>query len=644
MKTETAISIYIEKYKDAIHHYIQRLALQEDLHALLINDIETEPNKFYFCYTSLFTTAENELITRINICGYFYFRYLILTDTLFDSKNSQGSVKQLILTNWYHEESIRLLSAIFQEVPEFWNYWQLRKTEYIHAFKTDKEFITQLDLHAFEQLADHKSANGKVSLDILYLLKFIDVSQYHLLLESHKYFSCGMQCYDDVFDIRQDFNNQQTNFALSELLKTGQQPGDSVHLEKLLHIKGIASKLLKKAEIYFHKALQQLSAVDCPLWKQTILSKMNEVLQVSKQVDFYIESLGIKSSLSNTRKYNSEQPSAGNIEAAISGGLQFIASRQERNGNWKDCPVNGWLSGYWTTGFVLHMLAETESSVDIKKGLQYLRSKTSKAWGYIEGWIDDADSTNFALLALSKYGIPMDAELAELMTYQLPDGGFTTYKDRRLLLRHLNDPRKENVNGWMQSHLCVSAGTLLLLSRINGYDDARKKLVRYFTDQHRSHALYPSYWWSSAIYTTSLFIEANCRNNFPELHGIVHEMKGMLINHINENGFCGDAFSSEHLFYTSLAMAACMDENTSRHDRELLKKSASALVHSQYDDGSWNANYALRIPASDCMDPSAVSTWRKTDLGENIITEDIHRIITTSAVVRALHKYLQLEN
>ena len=82
-----------------IKEYISNSYIDDDIKILLNNDVANESNPFYFNYASLFTTVENSQLDSINIAGYFYFRYLISTDTIFDNKQSEKNVfKNLIST------------------------------------------------------------------------------------------------------------------------------------------------------------------------------------------------------------------------------------------------------------------------------------------------------------------------------------------------------------------------------------------------------------------------------------------------------------------------------------------------------------------------------------------------------------------
>lgn len=103
-----------KKAKNNTLKHVESSLLPNQLKEIIINDIEEESNSFYFCYASLFTEKENDFIDTINLAGYFYYKYLIATDELVDNNtNQKNTLKHLILSNFYHEESIRLLTNTF---------------------------------------------------------------------------------------------------------------------------------------------------------------------------------------------------------------------------------------------------------------------------------------------------------------------------------------------------------------------------------------------------------------------------------------------------------------------------------------------------------------------------------------------------
>ncbi|HTA63551.1 MAG TPA: prenyltransferase/squalene oxidase repeat-containing protein [Bacteroidia bacterium] len=647
----TSIQQEAQKAKSNIQKHIENALLPDEVKKMLLQDALEEQNPFYFCYASLFSEdADNAGIDKINIGGYFYYKYLITTDNYVDaSSGTKNTLQYLVSSNFYLEESIRILSVQFISYPKFWQYWNLRKSEYLNAFKTDKKFLTEISVSDYETLADNKSANGKVGIDALYIMGFIDKHTQETLLQSHKQFSCGFQYYDDVLDLKQDILNKQTNIAWCELIKASapeyieeltNNPDKAV---KLLHVKGIASMLLRRAINNFEEAETIVVNINCPLWKQAIELKKKEVKGILQNVDFYLASLKIKVKLSNKKTQSL------NARECISLATEFIVNEQEQNGEWKDSPVNTWLSGYWTTGYVLNAIEtldeKCKSKINAKQALHYLQQKETTIFPYIKGWIEDADSTNFALLGLTANNQNTDNELQELLAYQKDDGGFTTYKSEETLLQYLNDPKITDVSGWTQSHICVSAGTLLLLSKFpDKFQKEKERLVKYLLGNISDNNLWQSYWWTSPIYSTALIIEAGSKIQHTALNNAIKNAIETLLKLQQSNGLFADEFTNKHIFYSALALnALCSDKEIYLTHISKIQLLAKAIVENQYEDGSFNSSFALRVPAANCLNPLDITQWKKTDLGENAIIEDIHRIITTSTALSALSRYEYLK-
>jgi squalene-hopene/tetraprenyl-beta-curcumene cyclase len=621
---------------------------------MLDEDLNSEQNQFYFCYASLFCPNESEELNRINIAGYLYYRYLLVVDQTNDNPGGGGDpLRNLMCSNYYIEESIRLLSQLFAAHPEFWKFWQMRKMEHLNAFITDKNFSLSMGVPEFEMLADQKSANGKVAIDALKILGLIEEKDYKALLLSHKFFSCGFQYYDDVLDMKEDLTNRQTNISFCRLRKLlteeewEQIASKPDKLVKLTYTRGIASDLLTESLRCFNDALEAASKTNCPAWIQTIALKKKEVAAVLANVNFYLESLRIRVKLSGIKREFFE-PTSINFKDAIQRGLSFIKKEQELDGSWKDTPVNTWLSGYWTTGFVLHAIRDLpQDLLDLsvqERAKEYLLSRTTNLWPYIEGWIEDSDSSNFALLGLNRAWADVQQELKELLTYQLEDGGITTYIHKNNLLDYLDDPRIQHVNGWTKCHVCVSAGTLLLLARYpDRFLSERKRLIDYLLREMNAEGLWDSYWWTSSLYATALIIEASALLNDTALQLVAVNAIEVLLSRRNEQGLFSAPFHDTHHFYSALMLnALCSSPIYYQRFRQEIEQIACSLLNSQYADGSWDSSYALRIPPADCLNPDSVENWRKSDLGEGVVTEDIHRIITTSVMLGALNKYSTL--
>lgn len=217
--------------------------------------------KFYQYYPMLFESYFNfsnrRTLKMLSKAGYHYYHAVLCLDSIIDDSNFNKIPQMLAL----QEESIKLLATIYGIGSPFWNFWSKRKEEYYKAIEIEKSLTKKENIHfsVYEDLADKKSAFGKVAIDSLFVLdKGQDKDTYKDLLLSHKYFSVGFQLYDDVKDFKEDFISGQFNFAIHQLRKVidFKQCGQDVDtLNKLLFIKNVGQNVLAKSIEQFEKAV-----------------------------------------------------------------------------------------------------------------------------------------------------------------------------------------------------------------------------------------------------------------------------------------------------------------------------------------------------------------------------------------------------
>lgn len=71
----------------------------------------------------------------------------------------------------------------------------------------------------------------------------------------------------------------------------------------------------------------------------------------------------------------------------------------------------------------------------------------------------------------------------------------------------------------------------------------------------------------------------------------------------------------------------------------MYRKGVDWIVSQQNDDGSWDSEEILRIPAPDILDPQSVNNWKRSSFGVNIITDDYGRVFTTALTYNILLSY-----
>lgn len=234
---------------------------------------------FYQYYPRLFRAyfpeVEQTLIRRLSDTGYIYYHSLLLLDDLIDDKKVSSLAKMILL----QEEAIKSLSFIYGKDSEFWFYWEKRKKEYFDAVKIEKGLHYQnANWEMYADLADKKSAFGKIAIDCLFVLSDKKYQLYEALIESHKWFSIGFQLYDDIKDFKEDIQRQQFNWAVYELncqLSEEEKNTDILTRNKLLYIRGVGQKILSLSISYFEKAAEVLN-------KYAIESEWIDVIRKNK--------------------------------------------------------------------------------------------------------------------------------------------------------------------------------------------------------------------------------------------------------------------------------------------------------------------------------------------------------------------------
>jgi squalene-hopene/tetraprenyl-beta-curcumene cyclase len=267
-----------------------------------------ESPKFYQEYPKLFNSYYNIDAKKLSVlseAGYYYYHSILNLDHLIDNGEFKEIPKMLTL----QEESIKLLTSIYGVDSSFWGFWNKRKKEYFEAVKIEKSLAQkdQVDFQIYEDLADKKSAFGKIAIDSLYTLdKEKDSEVYQKLLLSHKYFSVGFQLYDDVKDFKEDFEKRQFNFAIYELknaIDFHKYKEDVNTLNKLLFIKGVGQEILTKSIQQFEKAISILSTLKVQSkWLETVEEMKNIIINYLDATNGYLATLKARIKIKNQQE------------------------------------------------------------------------------------------------------------------------------------------------------------------------------------------------------------------------------------------------------------------------------------------------------------------------------------------------------
>ncbi len=617
-------------------NYIQGLPISESFKIQILdkNFIDSNPS-YYSNYPSLFAepfSVQKKELCLLDISGYLYYQSILFTDSLIDEKD----LSKFPLITICQEESIKILTSIYGRENIFWSLWNVRRKEYLQGTILEKGFSKKaiVTLEEYEILADSKSAFGKVAIDCLFSIDNKEESLYHKLLLSHRYFSVAFQVNDDIQDFKEDLRKGQFNWAVYLLQQQDIADQDPNILEKYLYVRGISKQLYQLGIQYCDKSLDTVENINVPKWKQVLIDTKRTFTTAITEVDNYLEILTAEISLSN------ESNSGNTLQNCILSAIEFLKSKQQQNGSWREYINQGGISDTWSTAFILSKISEDSAlkskfSDEISNGLAFLnRVRISALWSYNSTWIEDADSTNFVFLSYLLNNIKIEGHhLEKWLMFQKSNGGFSTYSDNIRLLRSLNDKNISNADGWLSIHNCVSAVSFYFLSHHNPGSHSFTKMKQYFEEDFNNRS--DSYWWTNNIYTCYYLAKTyQLLNENKKLNSIINTVKAMQ----NKSGSFSDVYG-ESLFYTGLALEILLLEENENLNTAT-EKTVAFVVKNQFNDGSWQNSNALQVPNSQDVKP-ANCHFPVANFGMNVRAKEFNRLFTTSAVLKSLSVYEQ---
>lgn len=595
---------------------------------------------YYLYYPYLFNSAfdfyDDDKLKKLAIAGFLYYKSIIYIDDIFDNKKVSNIFHKYTISNICQEETIKLLSSLFNINSNFWKIWNKRKFEYFKAYQLGNESHNIKSYKNYEILADYKSSFGKIAIDALFILsneKYRD--NYMKILDSHKFFYITFQILDDISDFEEDYQNNQFNISRFELEKKIKNLKEYrlKDQKKLLYTENITLKLHNKALIYLNKSLGLCDNLIIPKWKYELQSLYNTVITHRLNIYGFLKYSTI---INNLKNKNIEQ---NTTIKAIKKAKIYISIKQEPNGCWEDYFNNAGISDVWTTAYVSYFLSKNNLlKTNLKKSKTFLLSnfKINYLLGYNTDWIPDADSTSFGILALNSLGYNFNnQELEKWYSYQNEDGGFSTYNSKLQLLASLNSKKIKDVKGWLNSHFCVSAVAYLVFSELKINNQYSEKLRNYLICNLKTNSYHP-YWWNSSYYSLSFLIIASSIKNDVEMLSLSYELL---------NKYLDKKLLPTNEFYTALLIKSfCLTNNNSLYENSILSKLISKLLKTQKKDGSWDGNYSLRMPSPYVINPNLeVDVWDQNNKGTNIIVKDFHGLFTTASCLSALNNYVNLK-
>ena len=596
------------------------------------NFINNNPS-YYQNYPSLFDNVFSTIIGDIellDIAGFLYYRATILTDELIDNKD----ISKFPLITVCQEESIKILTHIFGLENNFWHLWNQRKNEYLKAIELEHNLNSksEVTIEEYETVADYKAAFGKVAIDCLFCIDSSNPEMYEKLLLSHKYFSVAFQLNDDIQDFKDDLKSGQFNWAVYLLKQENLTSDDPNILEKYLYIRGISKKIYNLGITYCQKAHDIVKNIEVQKWKTVLDDTIKSFRTAIIEIDNYLEILTSEITL------NIEQISKNNISKSLINAIEFIKSKQTTDGCWREYCNQGGISNIWATAFILSKISENKQlKIDFQKEIKFAltfiqNNSKGNLWGYNDTWIADADSTNFVMLSYILNNVEINPNtFNNWLKYQKDNGGFSTYVDAKNLLLALDHSNIKNVDGWTNSHNCVSAVSFYFLTKYNLEHKASIKLRGYFNDNIESQT--QSYWWTNDIYTYYYLAKTYfLLNDDKKLSFIFSKIKSMQ----NTNGSFSDSYGA-NMFYTGLALEILL---LSSNFKSEIDNIIAYLMQKQYNDGSWANSNALQVPNATDIVPSK-NAFPIATFGMNVRAKEFNRLFTTSTILNSISIYDQ---
>lgn len=598
---------------------------------IIQNLVKDKSPTFYKKYPNLFTNyfseVSEEQVDILSRAGYYYYHSVLCLDAVIDD----GNFKEIPQMFSFQEESIKLLTSVFGLESKFWNLWNQRKKEYFEAVKIEKSLLQSksFDFEAYQDLADKKSAFGKVAIDSLFTLQDKkDNDTYQKLLLSHKYFSVGFQLYDDVKDFREDFEKEQFNYAIEQLRKKVDFDQYSYNIEilnKLLFIKEIGQGILSKSISQFEKATTILNELSVKSeWLTTVLEMKATIENYLDITNGYLATITAKLELKKQQSCKYPFFDFNGIEEnAIKNGLAFIKLDFQQNyADLKHIMYLGKLEGFDNDNTIhisdtfqralineCFITIASTYNLDISNFLKNecqqligLRNKdTIGGWSYfptvqeIAADIDDLGQI-IQLFVLSKNQQFINDYCHNAITIALNErilnnGGIETWIIPAKSQTNIQK-RQEHFNStkWGKGpdvEVVANFAYSLAIMDKEKYSNVIKKATSFVIDRQDIKGYWSSRWYFGNYYGTYVCLRLLKVSEKAYPKEIQKALNYITDSQNNDGGFSFDQNKTSDPLSTALAILGL--KLFYDKDCEVIKKAVIYLTSSQNGDGSWKA-------------------------------------------------------
>lgn len=552
----------------------------------------------------------------LSLYAILYVASVVFADKLFDHQMNIKSHKLFVEYNFFIKEyAVRGLQETIGREPKFWAIFDTLKYKLFENSNITNHELNCGEEELLTKLLNKSSLIGAY-ISAMQIIVHEDL-EWDKIFDALNKFHKAFQLIDDYEDLIEDANSDQLNYYLymgKECILESETISNNI---KKLYLDGIIERGLNNALSSTKESLEDFSRLR--MRRSYNYSKVlyQQIGRILVEIKFLKQKAIIKSELSNRKSNNST------ICLSISKSLNFIKNRRNKNNSWTDFMTLAGAGSNWITAFVISMLGDfPENREYLLESLDWLEKKDGK---YNNSVVADADSTNFLIKAknvMKKDVLKTDIE--KWVQFAHPSGGFSTYRDNSIT-RVLHVDSNSNISGWTTEHYCVTAVACWIAKSIK-CDGIYEKALSYLRDGIRPDGSIPSYWWTEDLYATA----------FAVMCGLYGKPVEYIVKRQVSDGYWTN-MNKPSVFYTSLCVKALESiPDADFNIRSCIEKGVNWIIDQQNDDGSWDSEDILRIPAPDILDPRSVNKWKKSSFGVNIITEDYERVFTTALTYNTL--------
>lgn len=607
--------------------------------------IKENSSSFYEYYPKLFHSyfpdVEEEVVNLLSKAGFHFYQSVMQLDAIIDNQENYRIFNVLDL----QEYSIKILATIYGNESDFWSLWKIRKNEFRDAILLEKNLWNNFSVENYKEVADKKSAFGKVAIDCLYTLsKSKDEKKYHILLESHKYFSIAFQLYDDVVDFEDDFNKKQFNksvYQLSQIIDFSKYNNDPIILNKLLYIEEVGIDILNKSIAYLEKAKEiAYELCENSLWIETIDNLKFYIIEYRNITYSYIKTVQerVKIKKISAQKVFLNFENIDNLN--IFKGLSFI--KLDYLQNYVDLTHIMYLGGidgfendtdiHSSDTFQRALLNDCLLDISEKFNLdtKYFFQKEKNY--FIERQNNDDIGGWSYFPTVQEIAADID-DLGQIMQYFIRTNNVELIKEHCLKAIEIAINERTQTNGGIETWIIpqknltekqkkqelfnstkwgkgpdveVVANFIYALNLLDSekYRSTIENSIRYILSEQKEQGYWESRWYYSKFYGT--FVCLRILSQFPTQYGKTKEkVKEFLLNSQNEDG----SFDVEQYKNLSTSFAIfCINLLDFPELGEMKKKAQDYLIKNQLEDGSWTAENFIKPKAHEPYKSKTLTT------------------------------------